>query len=172
VQLSASGDLRGSVVLSSDLGENAVGSGLSFISPSNLAHNSSHVYSLYQSKRLRTVASVDERFLLGTEAAFINTPSKFASFGSRRLSALASRRLFTNDTEEFGGEPSESEAAAVVSFADTVPPVPQSPERPPSVPHALVPSVAAIASPLRTASRTGGFRPPPVTPLPFVSRVV
>lgn len=170
-QLSTSGDLRGTITLSADLGEGPLGSGLSFVSPANLAHNSSHIYAMYQSKRLRTVASVDERFLLGSEAAFINTPSKFASFGSRRLSALASRRLFTSDVEEFGGEPSETEHATALATAQALPPVPQSPERPPSLPHTFVPSTAVVASPFRAPSRNSGFRPPPSTPLPFVSPV-
>lgn len=142
-QLSSSGLLHGEVILRGGVEEKCVGEGYSCVSPHNVSRNSSSLYVTYQSTFLTSITSLDERFLINSDSAVINTPSKIIAFGARKHAGYIGRQLF----HEFspGSTPPVGEAPPPLVPASAGPePVTGAPMGPPKgtpLPPIILPSV-------------------------------
>ena len=133
--------LAGEVIVSSGLEDTRIGSGHPFLSVHNLSANTSRLFAAYQADMLTSATALDERFLIGEEAIVINTPSKFATFGSRHPGGYVGKRLFDDAySEAHHAAPPDvtSDAVSAPSQQGT----PPSAAAPPASPARVSPAVA------------------------------
>lgn len=149
LQLMDRGVLVGEVIVSSGLEDTRIGSGHPFLSVHNLSANTSRLFAAYQADMLTSATALDERFLIGEEAVVINTPSKFATFGSRHPGGYVGKRLFDDAYSEVhpvAAPPDGASDAASVPSQQGTPPSAAAPSASPAraSPAAALPMVRSF----------------------------